>query len=246
MTEQEGVIKYQLSHHSRPIDAQINLAELNGWRQIMLRLQLIGQDEHRYMGYGFGNISFRLAEQPRCFLISGTQTGHLTTLSHQDVAIITRAEPEKNRLESYGICKPSSEALTHATVYQQNPDINAVIHVHSPDIWLNTQTLNIASTAKEIPYGTPAMALAVKQLFDNHQLQQQGIISMLGHEDGVISFAGNLQIASEILVESLAKALMLNSLREQLKKGTEQLERGKGIAIESKTDLNKLFDNIKN
>ena len=38
----------------------------------------------------------------------------------------------------------------------------------------------------------------------------------------------------------------LARLREQLKTGTDQLDRGEGIAIESKAALDALFDDIKN
>ena len=39
--------------------------------------------------------------------------------------------------------------------------------------------------------------------------------------------------------------MKLARLREQLKIGTDQLDRGEGIAIESKTALDALFDDIK-
>ena len=45
--------------------------------------------------------------------------------------------------------------------------------------------------------------------------------------------------------EDWIRQIKLEQLREQLKKGTEQLDRGEGIAIESRTALNKLFDDIK-
>ncbi len=94
-------------------------------------------------------------------------------------------------------------------LYQQNPAIKAVIHVHSPDIWRHTQALNIPHTQKDIPYGTPAMALAIEQLFSRQQLGHHGVISMLGHEDGVIAFAESLQHAANCLIETLAKALQI-------------------------------------
>ena len=36
-----------------------------------------------------------------------------------------------------GPIQASSASLTHAAIYQANPDINAVIHVHDRDLWEN-------------------------------------------------------------------------------------------------------------
>ena len=60
--------------------------------------------------------------------------------------------------------------------------------------------------------------------------------------------------ASEVIREALRfmdthedwiQAVKLAYLREQLKVGTDQLDRGEGIAIESKSALDSLFDDIK-
>lgn len=209
MTEQEGVIKYELQHQRQKVSLNLPLAEFNAWRQVMMRLELIGQTPDRYQGYGFGNISMRSADRSQRFIISGTQTGHLPCLTPENLALIEKALPEQNRLFSTGLCKPSSEALTHAMLYQQNNRIQAVIHVHSPDIWRHTQTLQLPHTRQDVPYGTPAMAKAVKQLFLQHQLSSHGLISMLGHEDGVIAFAESLPQAADCLIATLAKAFAI-------------------------------------
>ena len=60
--------------------------------------------------------------------------------------------------------------------------------------------------------------------------------------------------ASEVIREALRfvethedwiNAVKLAQLREQLKVGTEQLDKNKGIAIDSKAALDSLFDDIK-
>lgn len=60
--------------------------------------------------------------------------------------------------------------------------------------------------------------------------------------------------ASEVIREALRfmdthedwiHEVKLAGLREQLKVGTDQLDRGKGIAIESKSALDSVFDGIK-
>ncbi|MET0044973.1 MAG: type II toxin-antitoxin system ParD family antitoxin [Candidatus Thiodiazotropha sp. 6PLUC3] len=61
--------------------------------------------------------------------------------------------------------------------------------------------------------------------------------------------------ASEVIREALRfmethedwiHEIKLTRLREQLKVGVDQLDRGEGIAIESRSALDTLFDDIKN
>ena len=206
MEQAEGVIKYQLLHHPCPVAADIDIAELNGWRSLMYKLQLIGQIPERYANLGFGNISRRLVPGQEKFLISGTQTGHLPKLRLADYALVLSASPASNRIESCGLSRPSSESLTHAGIYQRDAAINAVIHVHSPELWHNTQRLHLPHIAADIPYGTPEMALAVQDLFNSGRLASLQLFSMLGHEDGIVAFGSSISAAAMQLLTQLAKA----------------------------------------
>lgn len=205
MSEIEGVIKYQLNHYQQMLPTNCDIKELNKCRTIFHCLNLIGQNPNRYSGYGFGNISQRQANCSQ-FLISGTQTGHKSQLEMCDYSLVISANLQQNKIQSQGLSQPSSEALTHAMVYQQNTAITAVIHIHSPEIWKKTQNLKIPYTAKHIPYGTPEMAIAVEQLFQQTDFQTSGIFSLLGHEDGIICFAENLQHATKILIDYFYRA----------------------------------------
>ncbi len=212
MSEQEGVIKYQLNHNNAPLARHISLSKINAWRQIFLKLGLIGQQPDRYAGYGFGNISQRLPANHTSdlqFLISGTQTGHIKTLTQSHYCRILKAQPDKNRLASSGETKPSSEALTHASVYQHNKNIQAVIHIHSPEIWHNTQMLNLPHTNANIAYGTPEMAIEVNRLLQSLNNPDSGIFSMSGHEDGIIAFSESMEKAATTLIHYYAKAIAL-------------------------------------
>lgn len=209
MSEIEGVIKYQLHHSNARLSNAIALNELNAWRTIMFKLNLIGQNPLRYDGYGFGNISQRLETADLEFIISGTQTGHLNALAREHYCLVTKANPQENSIFSSGETKPSSEALTHAGVYLQNPQIQAVIHVHCPEIWQNTHKLNLAHTAAHIPYGTPEMANAVTQLFKTENWQKTAVFTMLGHEDGVVAFGNSLSQAACALITQLTRSLAI-------------------------------------
>jgi L-ribulose-5-phosphate 4-epimerase len=207
MKQQEGVIKYKLKHTQKPMHETISLSEINPWRTIIFRLGLIGQDPERYENLGFGNISQRLNANSSQFIISGTQTGHIEHLSPEYYCLVVNANPRKNSLQSCGLIKPSSESLTHASIYALDCDIQAVIHVHSPEIWRNTEALNLPHISADIPYGTVKMAIAVQQLFHSGGLHQTSLFTMLGHEDGVVSFGKNMQTAAWQLIKYLSLAI---------------------------------------
>ena len=207
MNEPEGVIKYQLSHQHIPLKTQCSIASLNAWRSVFYKLELIGQIENRYAGYGFGNISQRIMTSDRQFIIAGTQTGGLNLLSIQNYCLVKQVNLKNNSLESIGETKPSSEALTHASVYQQNNNITSVIHVHSPDIWNKTKKLKLPFIADNIPYGTPEMADEVSRLLQESYPQPTGIFSMLGHEDGVVAYSDSLEKAAYLLIKTYSKAI---------------------------------------
>ncbi|MFM8341245.1 MAG: class II aldolase/adducin family protein [Methylomonas sp.] len=209
MSEMEGVIKYHLNHQHKPLPTNINLNPLNAWRCVLYQLQLIGQNPEKYDGLGYGNISQRLALNSSAFVISGTQTGHLAKLSLNDYALIDSASVERNQINSSGLTAPSSEALTHASVYQHDATAQAVIHVHSPQIWRQTLALNLPHTKAEIAYGTTEMAQAVKALMNSEQSNQLPLFTMLGHEDGIVAWGTTLEQAAAVLIQQLANAMAL-------------------------------------
>ncbi|MGR9114339.1 MAG: class II aldolase/adducin family protein [Gammaproteobacteria bacterium] len=213
MNEQEGVIKYDLIHTHKTISHGSTVADLNAWRSVMFRLGLIGQDPERYGGLGFGNISSKPEAESNVFIISGTQTGHLEQLNAEHYCLIEKADFAHNRIYSSGEIKPSSEALTHACVYRRTPRINAVIHVHSPEIWRNTNILDLPHTEADVAYGTIAMVLAVESLFISGSLKSRGAFSMLGHTDGVVAFGRSLEQAAWELIRLLVRAIHVEQRR---------------------------------
>jgi L-ribulose-5-phosphate 4-epimerase len=205
---EEGVIKFKLDFSmAGPVDLQ-PLAELNQWRTILWQQALIGQDPARYEGYGFGNVSQRIGDDDavrgkRCFVISGTQTGHLPELDNTHYTVVKSYDAASNAVSAAGPIKPSSESLTHGMIYDLDNAIRIVLHVHSPDIWLAADSLGIPVTDSAVPYGTPQMAAEVQRLFKETDVYEQKIFSMGGHEDGVVSFGTTAEEAGEILLRTL-------------------------------------------
>jgi ribulose-5-phosphate 4-epimerase/fuculose-1-phosphate aldolase len=209
--QEEGVIKFDLQFTPAGPVSPNSLQELNRWRSILWTHKLIGQDPNRYEGYGFGNVSQRIAPfnaecGKRAFVISGTQTGKLEELDNNHYAIVSTWDTAHNQVTASGPVKPSSESLTHAMIYDLDNELRAVLHVHSPDIWKAAASRNIPLTDTLVEYGTPAMTQEVRRLFNETSVRQSGIFAMGGHEDGVVSFGPDVEQAGQILLRALDDA----------------------------------------
>ncbi len=186
------------------------IGELEAWRQILQRLALIGRDAGRYDGLGFGNISSRYRmDGVDGFIITGTQTGGRPVLSVADYALVTDWDLDNHRIVARGLCKPSSEALTHGQVYRQAEDVSCVVHGHCPEIWQQAGELRLPTTAPEATYGTPAMAREVERLLPCCR-DHGRVLVMGGHQDGVLSFGSSCTAAVKPLIIVLARALEIS------------------------------------
>ncbi len=213
----EGVIKFHAEHEPRSLDPHRygELAcRLTAWREVMSKLQLVGQDPSRYGGAGYGNVSARVGPPgtprgARAMLISGTQTGGLPRLGLADLCVVDRYDAQRNWVRSHGRRMPSSETMTHGAIYDLSPAIRFVFHAHSPVIWRAARALRIATSDPRVPYGTPEMAAEAARLYSGGALASTQIMAMGGHEDGIIVFGRNAEEAGQVLVTHLARAFEL-------------------------------------
>ena len=170
-------------------------AELNAYRRKLRELRLIGVDSH---SVGFGNLSVRDGATKN-FYITGSGTGGITELTLVDCAKVVAYDFERNWLRYEGSTVPSSESLTHAAIYESDPNAGAVIHCHQRDLWL--ALLNHApTTSKAAQYGTPEMAYEIMRLFRVTDVHTKRILAMAGHEGGVITFGRDLEEAFGVLM----------------------------------------------
>ena len=190
----EGVIKFNCQWmRSAPLE-EAWIRDLNIWRDRMYSLGLIGVNGD---GIGYGNISIRFRKNE--FIISGSGTGKFKKLTGEHYALVTDYNVKKNAIVSTGSTIASSESLTHAMIYEQAPDIHAVIHVHHFMLWkklLNT----LPATTEHIEYGTPEMAEEITRLFKEQNLSQNRIFAMEGHSEGIVCFGKDLRQAGELLL----------------------------------------------
>lgn len=179
---------------AEPVDEK-SIIEINRWRNILFNRKLIGVYPN---GIGYGNISIRLNDKE--FLISGTSTGHLETLTHLHYSRVIAYNFAENSVTCEGPVKASAESLTHAAVYEMDPGVQAIIHIHNKQMW-DELLDKVPTTSSDVEYGTPQMALEIKRLFNSTNLIEQKILVMAGHEEGVISFGKDLEEAGEIILK---------------------------------------------
>lgn len=208
----EGVIKFAATHQggALPRSAHEVVELLAGWRRILFDLELLGKDRARYQGAAYGNLSARLGPFPgergaRAFAITGTQTSDRRDLLPDDFCVVSAADVKRNHVTSHGPSLPSSESMTHATVYDASPTIRAVFHVHAPAIF--EAHLPLPETAPGVDYGTPEMAQEVARLWRTTSLPETRVFVMRGHTDGVVAFGKSVDEAGGALIAVLARAL---------------------------------------
>jgi L-ribulose-5-phosphate 4-epimerase len=202
MHEQEGVIKFRNEHTPArlPIAAIQRLVTLDSWRYVLIKMGVLGREPGRYQGAGFGNMSARIGPFPgdlgrRAFVITGSQTSYSDPEIRAEYSLVHSYDLNANSLQSSGQCRPSSESMTHAALYDLNPAIRYVFHGHSPMIWRQAKRLRLPTTQSTVAYGTPEMAFEMRRLYRESSLLSSRFLAMGGHEDGVLSFGKSAEEA---------------------------------------------------
>lgn len=194
----EGYIKYNCRWEKDEPLLPHKWMELNTYRNRLYNLGLIGA--YPDSGIGFGNVSIRDTDNPLNFIITGTRTGRLKELGPMHYTMVEAFDFEANTVSCRGPIEASSEALTHAMIYQLGRGLyDAVIHVHSLEMW-EKLLFKIPTTSKNVGYGTPEMAFEVERLFTHGKLKEEKILAMAGHDEGIITFGKDLGQAFEILI----------------------------------------------
>ena len=199
----DGIIKYDFQFtKSKPLSVE-KFSEIETLRERLYALNLIGVTKE---GIGFGNISQRT--DTNSFIITGTQTGHLANLSGKHYSLVKAYNDKKFYLKSSGSKKPSSEALTHGTIYNLSSNIKAVIHIHSKEIWNFMLTHNYLKT-KNVKYGSVKMINEVNRIFANIKPLSNPKFVMAGHEDGVMVFGEDL-LGAELVLMGILEEMSFN------------------------------------
>jgi ribulose-5-phosphate 4-epimerase/fuculose-1-phosphate aldolase len=188
----DGYIKFDCLWTKTPPLEDAVIEELNRWRQPLFDAGLVGHCEDT--GVGYGNISVRTGQHGR-FIITGTQTGHLADLTGAHFARVTDFDTRNNRVTCQGPVKPSSESLTHAAIYELDPAIQAIAHIHSDDLWQELRD-KIPTSDSEAAFGTAEMAEEFRRLYHDTDFASRELAVMAGHEGGLISIGHDIAAAA--------------------------------------------------
>ena len=196
MTLEEGYIKFSQVHDQSPIPKEAPWEDLEQVRKVLHEQGLIGSYDN---GIGYGNISIRWGS---AFLITASATGGLPELQSKHYTLVTGYELDQNTVASQGLLPASSESMTHAAFYELSTDINAVLHVHHQSLWASLLN-KVPTTAAQIGYGTPQMALEIARLWHQSDLKRSKITVTAGHEEGIFTFGKHLTQAMTVLNQYL-------------------------------------------
>lgn len=192
----EGYIKFTSERRDGPVPRSTQLDELNSTRTALFNLGLIGQYPD---GIGFGNMSLR--ESKDRFVITASATGGTRELQHHHYCLVESFSPERNRVLSRGPMKASSESMTHGAIYDANPAVKYVMHVHSRALFDDLLHRHWLETPADTPYGTPAMAEAVSRLV-RAQPSLPVLFVMAGHAEGIVAYGADLASTQQLLLEN--------------------------------------------
>ena len=98
-----------------------------------------------------------------------------------------------------GRVQASSESLSHAAVYVNDPTARAVIHVHHLKRWEALRD-RVPTTDHAAEAGTPQMAWAIEELFRKSGVKEGGFFVMGGHREGLMAFGPSVAEAAERLL----------------------------------------------
>jgi len=200
----EGVVKYSLEFiPSESVEVEY-MTQIEQVRADLFALGLIGAYEES--GIGYGNISQKFDGSDFEFVITGTQTGDLAHLESKHYSKITGIDFTNFTTYATGATKPSSEAITHATIYKISPKIKAVIHIHNEKLWRYMLANEYLST-NDVPYGSPEMVEDIENIYQDINALQNPLFVMLGHFEGIVIFGESLQSAKEGLYRLLGQYL---------------------------------------
>lgn len=197
----EGYVKYHNQHNLGPSpvtelsveNAAQGLAfiELEALRTRLHDQGLIGQYPN---GISFGNVSLRLDAS---FLISATASGAARELGPDGYSRVLSYSFAENSVTSCGPLPPSSEALTHAAIYEGSENVRCVVHIHSPELFDSLQAKGCRSTPPSAAFGTVPLAQALLALVKANPVE--GICISLGHPEGIIFYGPSVGVVDSLL-----------------------------------------------
>lgn len=152
-------------------------------------------------GIGFGNLSVRDPAGAATFVITGTATGARRVLGADGYVRVAHVDAPGNTVECAGPIRASAETMSHAALYEADPRIVCVVHIHAPDFWARALALGWPATPAGAEYGTPDLAAAVGELA-RRLGAGAGLMTLAGHQDGMLAYGPGVAEAGAVLLDA--------------------------------------------
>jgi len=129
-------------------------------------------------GLSYGNLSQRLDETRFWMSASGVDKTKLE-IPGRDILLVSGYAPEKNQMilsvpPSVEPRRVSVDAIEHWMIYQEHPDVGAILHVHA---WMQ----DIPATDVNYPCGTEELAVNVAELLAREPDPAHAAIGLRNH-----------------------------------------------------------------
>lgn len=129
-------------------------------------------------GLSYGNLSARRDSDTFWMSASGVNKGKLKDIG-RDVLLVTGFDPDEYAMvlsvpENVEPRRVSVDAIEHYMIYQEHPEVGAIIHVHA---WMD----GIKSTHINYPCGTRELAVAVADLIRQEPDPSRAVIGLKNH-----------------------------------------------------------------
>ena len=129
-------------------------------------------------GLSYGNLSARRDANTFWMSASGVNKGKLKQIG-RDILLVTGYDPEQHAMvlsvpEGIEPRRVSVDAIEHYMIYQEHPEVGAIIHVHA---WMD----GIKSTHINYPCGTRELALAVADLIRQEPDPSRAVVGLKNH-----------------------------------------------------------------
>lgn len=156
--------------------------------------ELLSEREFRHVkrlwgigGLSYGNLSIRKDEQRYWMSASGVDKSKLVEIG-RDILMVSNYDAEKAAIilsvpPDVEPRRVSVDAIEHWMIYQNHPEVGAILHVHA---WLE----GAAATEVNFPCGTEELALAVSELLEAEDDPGHAVIGLRNH--GITATGENL------------------------------------------------------
>ncbi len=195
---EEGISKFRLTLKRAPAPEQNQFIALEKWRALLYRLGLVGEYPTKQIGYG--TLSSRLNK--KSFIITGSQTGHLAHLQSHHYTRVIECDLKRGSVTAEGLIPPSRESLSHFEIYETNPSIQFVFHVHHAELWEFLKKTSQNSLASSSPHGVLETDMAISEYIAQ---KNAGLFIVQNLKNEIFSFGCSAEEAGKNILDLYRK-----------------------------------------